>query len=68
MALERDRSVDLGRVFLLVEAALGLSLLSHYDCAAVINNPEDRATATDGPVIALVPLLREARDLLNKVL
>lgn len=51
--------------FLLVETALGLSLLSMYDCSSVINNPEDRRTATDAPIVAIVPLLRRACDLLN---
>ena len=68
MALDRDLSNKLNEVYVLVEAALGLSLLSYYECAGVINDPQDRATATDAPVIAQLRLLRRARELLNEVM
>ena len=63
----QEQSKKLGEALILVEAALGLSLLSVYDCGAVINDPADRQTAADAPIVALVPLLRRARDLLNAV-
>ena len=67
MAHSREVANKLGEAFVLVEAALGLSLLAYYECAGVINNPQDLATATEAPAIALVPLLRRARELLNEV-
>lgn len=57
----------MGTLYNRVEDALGLSLLADYRCAEVITDPADRCLAESALVGTLVPLLREARGLMNRL-
>lgn len=56
-----------GEISKLVDAALGLSILADYDCAAVIVDKNDREIATGATGTAAVILLRTAAELLAEL-
>jgi hypothetical protein len=60
-------SMKLSDAWVLAETALGLSLLDSLECSDSIMNEEDRKTANDALPSAMVPILRQLRDLLNEI-
>lgn len=68
LKLSQEDHIKLSSVASLIEASLGLSLLSRYDCSGVILNDEDRRIAAEAPAYAIASLLREANDLLNELM
>lgn len=62
--VNRDAFLLWSNITSLVDASLGLSLLSDYDCAGVISDEQDKQIASGSTSTAAVHLLRRAADLL----